>query len=253
MKQRFLGLLSLTVVAVMGAGCSSLKVVEGNIAPPKWVADPTLSAKYDPTNFVYASGISTYSLVLEEGINDARHDAIRKLAERAAVATEDVYQTDRNDKYSSTQNGMPNVPQVIQNSHKAVQTNGKLESKTTMTPKAIHTTQIHLHDVDQALLSYTVWQYGPSMWARYWDGDTALRFYDVYVMVRCPRSEFDAALKKERISDGYELTPTPTSVTAPASVVTPPVATPAPVVAPTPVVVPTVAPAPAPAAKPQTP
>jgi len=204
MKSRLMGLLSLTVVAIMASGCSSLKVVEGGIAPPKWVAEPTLASNYDATNYVYASGICTYSLVLEEGINDARHDAIRKLAERAGVTAADVYQTDRTDKYSSSQSGMPNVPQIIENSHKAVQTSNKVESKTTLSPKAMHTTQTRLHDVDQALLCYTVWQYGPSMWARYWNGDTALRFYDVYVLLKCPKAEFEDALKKERSADGFE-------------------------------------------------
>jgi hypothetical protein len=204
MKSRLMVFLSLAGVAIMGVGCSSLKVVEGGIAPPKWVSDPALASNYDAVNYVYASGICTYSLVLEEGINDARHDAIRKLAERAGVAASDVYQTDRNDKYTSTQNGMPNVPQILENSHKAVQTSNKVESKTTLTPKAMHTTQTRLHDVDQALLCYTVWQYGPSMWARYWNGDTALRFYDVYVLMKCPKVEFDTVLKKERNADGFE-------------------------------------------------
>ena len=209
MNIKLTGLLSLAIVAVMGSGCSSLKVAEGTLAPPKWVADPSQSPGYDSTNFVYASGICTYSLVLEEGINDARHDAIRKLAERAGVAADDVYQTDRNDKYTSTQSGMPNVPQIIDNSRKAVQSSGKVETKTTLTPKAMHTTQTRLHDVDQALLSYTVWQYGPSFWARYWDGDTALRFYDIYILMRCPREEFEAAVRKERTVDGYDVTPAP--------------------------------------------
>lgn len=204
MKSKLIVLSSLAGIAIMATGCSSLKVVEGSVAPPKWVAEPALASSFDPTNFVYASGICTYSLVLEEGINDARHDAIRKLAERAGVAADDVYQTDRNDKYTSTQSGMPNVPQIIDNSHKAVQNSGKVETKTTLTPKAMHTTQTRLHDVDQALLCYTVWQYGPSLWARYWNGDTALRFYDVYVLMRCPKSEFESVLKKERIADGYE-------------------------------------------------
>ena len=193
--------------ALAGAGCSSLKVVEGSVAPPKWVADPALAPNYNPSNYVYASGICTYSLVLEEGINDARHDAIRKLAERTGVATEDIYQTDRNDKYVSSQTGMPNVPQIIDNSHRAVQTSGKVETKTTLTPKAVHTTQTRLHDVDQSLLSYTVWQYGPSFWARMWDGDTSLRFYDVYILMRCPREEFDAAVHKERVADGIDPAP----------------------------------------------
>ena len=205
MKNKLVGLFVLAVVASLGAGCSSLKVVEGSVAPPKWVAEPTLASTYYPTNYVYASGICTYSLVLEQGINDARHDAIRKLAERAGIAADDVYKTERSEKYSSTQNGMPNVPQIIENSGATVQTSGKVDSKTTLTPQATHTTLIRLHDVDQALLCYTVWQYGPSMWARYWDGDTALRFYDIYVLMRCPKAEFDAAVRKERTSDGYEV------------------------------------------------
>lgn len=209
MKIKLMGLLTLGVVAVMGTGCSSLKIVEGNITPPKWVADSRQAPSYDGTNYIYASGISTYSLVLEEGVNDARHDAFRKLAERAGVAADDVYQSDRNDKVSKTQSGMPNLPQVFENSHKAVQTSGKVESKTTLNPKAVHTTQTRLHDVDEAQLTYTVWQYGPSFWARFWYGDTALRFYDVYILLRCPRAEFDAAVRKERSIDGYELTPAP--------------------------------------------
>ncbi|MEI6166957.1 MAG: hypothetical protein WCS52_07160 [bacterium] len=200
-------LLTMTLIACMGTGCSSIKVIEGSVTPPKWVTDTSLASNCDPTNYVYASGMSTYTLVLEEGINDARHDAIRKLAERAGVAAEDIYRTSRSDKYSSTQTGMPNVPQVIQNSHKAVQTTSKVESKTTLTPQATHTTQIRLHDVDQALICYTIWQYGPSWWARTWEGDTALRFYDVYVLMRCPKTEFEAALKRERSSDGYETGP----------------------------------------------
>jgi hypothetical protein len=200
-------LFAITLVACLGAGCSSIKVIEGSVTPPKWVTDTSLASNCDPTNYVYASGMSTYTLVLEEGINDARHDAIRKLAERAGVAAEDIYRTSRSDKYSSTQTGMPNVPQVIQNSHKAVQTTGKVESKTTLTPQATHTTQIRLHDVDQALICYTIWQYGPSWWARTWEGDTALRFYDVYVLMRCPKTEFEAALKRERSADGFEAVP----------------------------------------------
>ncbi len=200
-------LFALTFLIGLGTGCSSLKVIEGNVAPPKWVTDTSLASNFDPTNYIYASGMSTYTLVLEEGINDARHDAIRKLAERAGVTADDVYRASRSDKYSSTQTDMPNVPQVIQNSRKAVQTSGKVETKTTLTPQATHTTQIRLHDVEQALICYTVWQYGPSFWARSWYGDTALRFYDVYVLMRCPKAEFEAALKKERLSDGYEVSP----------------------------------------------
>ena len=39
MKIRLMGLLSLAIMAAMGFGCSSLKVAEGTLAPPKWVAD----------------------------------------------------------------------------------------------------------------------------------------------------------------------------------------------------------------------
>lgn len=200
-------LLAISFIACVGAGCSSVKIIEGNVAPPKWVLDPSLAPNSDTTNYVYASGMSTYTLVLEEGINDARHDAIRKLAERAGVAAEDIYRASRSDKYTATQVGMPNVPQIIDNSHKAVQTSGKVEAKTTLTPQATHTTQIRLHDVDQALISYTIWQHGPSLWAKMWYGDTALRFYDVYVLMRCPKAEFEAALKKERTTDGFDLAP----------------------------------------------
>ncbi len=225
MKHSFVSIVLFAVIAITGAGCSSLKVVEGNLAPPKWVSDPTLSSNYDVTNYVYASGICTYSLVLEEGINDARHDAIRKLAERAGVTADDIYKTDRNDKYTATQSGMPNVPQIIENSHRAVSARGKVETKTTLTPQATHTTQIRLHDVDQAILCYTVWQYGPSLWARYWNGDTALRFYDIYVLMRCPKIEFDAAIRKERTADGYEL-PAP-AATSPVHSTLPPAQAPA--------------------------
>lgn len=204
---KYISLFAITLITFLGTGCSSVKVIEGNVAPPKWVTDISLASNCDPTNYVYASGMSTYTLVLEEGINDARHDAIRKLAERAGVTADDIYRASRSDKYSSTETGMPNVPQIIQNSHKAIQTSNKVETKTTLTPQATHTTQIRLHDVDQALICYTVWQYGPSFWARSWYGDTALRFYDVYVLMRCPKTEFEAALKKERTNDGYEVAP----------------------------------------------
>lgn len=193
--------LALAGIVITGGGCSSLRVIEGSPVPPKWVADPTMAPNYNPTVYVYASGISTYSLVLESGINDARHDAIRKIAERVAVAADDTYRTDRTDKRSSSQKDMPNVPQMIYNSRAAVDTSNTSESKQTRSPQARHVTQTRLHEMDQAVLSYTVWQYGPSFWAKYIYGDTAIRFYDVYVLMQCPKTEFNAVLQLERKLD----------------------------------------------------
>ena len=201
MKTVSLVCMTLGVCALAGTGCSSLKIVEGNLAPPKWVGDPSAITNYEPHAFIYSSGISTYSSVLEEGINDARHDAIRKIVERVGVAADDVYRTDREEKRGLSQSGMPNVPQIIDNSRAAVRAHNSLDSKSTRTPEATHTSQTRLHGIDQELLSYSVWQYGPSWWARMWYGDTALRFYDVYVLLRCPRDEFEAAMAKERKVD----------------------------------------------------
>jgi hypothetical protein len=203
MKYLLANLTALTVCVLVGSGCSSLKIVEGNLAPPKWVADPSLASNYNANTYVYASGISTYSTILEEGINDARHDAIRKIAERAGVAADDIYRTDRTEKRTTVQSDMPNVPQIIDRSHAAVQTSSRLDSKNTRTPQATHTSQTRLHQMDEALLTYSVWQYGPSWWARMWYGDTAIRFYDVYVLMRCPKSEFDTVLETERKLDGF--------------------------------------------------
>ncbi len=194
--------LVLAACAMVGSGCSSLQIVEGNLAPPKWVADPSLATNYDANAYVYASGISTYSSILEEGISDARHDAIGKIAERAAVAADDIYRSDRMDKRSTVQSDMPNVPQMIGNSHAAVGAGNRVDSKNTRNPQSTHVSQTRLHQIDEAILTYSVWQYGPSWWARTWHGDTAIRFYDVYVLMRCPKSEFDAVLEKERKMDG---------------------------------------------------
>jgi hypothetical protein len=201
-RSTFSALAALTLGVMAGAGCSSLKIVEGNLTPPKWVADPSLSTNYDARAYIYASGISTYSSILEEGINDARHDAIRKIAERAGVDADDIYRSDRTDKRSTVQSDMPNVPQMIGNSHAAVTVSRRLDSKNTRNPQATHTSQTRLHAMDEALLTYSVWQYGPSWWARLWYGDTAIRFYDVYVLMRCPKAEFESALEKERRMDG---------------------------------------------------
>jgi hypothetical protein len=192
-----------------GAGCSSLKVVEGSTTPPKWAIDPSTATNYDADAYIYASGISTYSVVLEEGINDARHDAIRKIAERVGVAANDIYRADRTDKRGTIQTGMPNLPQVIFNSRGAVQTSRVLDSKNTRNPAAMHESQTRIHGIDEALLSYSVWQYGPSWWARLWYGDTALRFYDVYVLMRCPREDFEHAVQVERLADGTPVEPAP--------------------------------------------
>lgn len=192
----------LSACVLAGSGCSSLRVVEGSVAPPEWVADPSLATNYDANAFVYASGISTYSTILEEGINDARHDAIRKIAERAAVAADDVYRSDRTDKRTTVQSNMPNVPQLIDNSRAAVRVGNNLDSKNTRNPQATHTSQTRLHEIEEAIVTYSVWQYGPSWWARMWYGDTAIRFYDVYVLLRCPKKEFETVLEKERKLDG---------------------------------------------------
>ena len=182
-----------------GTGCSSLRVVEGNLGPPKWVADPSLGAtNLDPKAFVFASGISTYSLVLEEGIADARHDAIRKIVEGVAIAADDVYQADRTEKRGVSQSGMPNVPQFILNSRKAVRASSSRSTSATSNPQAMHISHSRLHEVDQVLLTYSVWQYGPSLLARLFYGDTTLRFYDVYVLMRCPKAEFDGAIAAEK-------------------------------------------------------
>ena len=70
MKTLSLVCMTLGACALAGTGCSSLKIVEGNLAPPKWVGDPSAITNYEPHAFIYSSGISTYSSVLEEGIND---------------------------------------------------------------------------------------------------------------------------------------------------------------------------------------
>jgi hypothetical protein len=202
MNKLFSNGLALTACLLVGSGCSSLKIVKGNLTPPEWVADPSLATNYDANAYVYASGISTYSTILEEGISDARHNAIGKIAERAAVAADDIYRSDRTDKRSTVQSNMPNVPQIIDNSHAAVRVSNRVDSKNTRNPQSTHVSQTRLHQIDEAILTYSVWQYGPSWWARMWHGDTAIRFYDVYVLMRCPKHEFDAALEKERKMDG---------------------------------------------------
>jgi hypothetical protein len=201
MKTSALGILLLCALAFTGAGCSSLKIVQGSVAPPKWIAEPLLVANCDTNAFIYASGMSTYTMVLEEGINDARHDAIRKIVERVGVAADDIYRTDRTDKQGYTQTDMPNASQVIFNSHKAVNSGNKLESKKTRNPAATHTSQTRLHGMDEVILCYSVWQYGPSMWAKWFYGDTAVRFYDVYVLMRCPKPEFERAMRAELEQD----------------------------------------------------
>ncbi len=184
--------------AWMLTGCSSLRVIEGSVTPPKWVADPASVTNYAPAQYVYASGISTYTLVLEDGINDARHDAIRKLVERVAVAADDTYKTDRSDKAGISQTGMPNIPQAIMNSGKAIDVTQAAETRKTRSPQATHVSQTRLHGVDEDQLSYTVWRYRPGLWSRMFGNDTAVRFYDVYVLMRCPVAEFDSAVKTER-------------------------------------------------------
>lgn len=201
MKKALSSITALCVLALAGTGCSSLRIVQGSIAPPKWIAEPTLVSGCDTGAFIYASGICTYSMVLEEGINDARHDAIRKIVERVGVAADDIYRTDRSDKQGYTHTDMPNASQAIFNSHKAVDTSSKVETKKTRNPQATHTSQTRLHGMDELILCYSVWQYGPSFWAKMVYGDTAVRFYDVYVLMRCPKAEFERALRAELEQD----------------------------------------------------
>lgn len=208
MNKMVSGIAALALMALAGSGCSSLRIVQGSIAPPKWIPDPSVLAGTDTNTFIYASGISTYNMVLEEGINDARHDAIRKIAERVGVAADDVYRTDRTDKINNTHTDMPNASQVIFNSHKAVSTGSKVETRKTRNPQATHVSQTRLHGMDEAQLCYSVWQYGPSLWAKMIYGDTAVRFYDVYVLMRCPRIEFDRAIRAELQQDAEYGIPT---------------------------------------------
>ncbi len=212
MKKSFTVTAALALAMLAGSGCSSLRIVQGQAAPPNWVANPSALPDADTNAFVFASGISTYNMVLEEGINDARHDAIRKIAERVSVTADDIYRTDRNDKLSNTHTDMPNTPQTFFNSHKAVSTGSKVETKKTRNPQANHVSQTRLHGMDEFKLSYTVWQYGPSLWAKMIYGDTAVRFYDVYVLMRCPKTEFTRALRLESEQEGIlpagEVSPT---------------------------------------------
>ena len=179
-------------------GCGSLRVTQGDTEPPRWVADPSSVSNYNPTAYVYASGISTYTVVLEDGINDARHDAIRKLVERVAVAADDTYRTDRTDKRGMTQTGMPNIPQAVMNSGKDVDISQAVDARKTRTPQETHVSQTRIHGVEENTLTYTVWRYRPGLWSRMFGNDTAMRFYDVYVLMRCPVSEFEGAVKNER-------------------------------------------------------
>lgn len=178
-------------------GCGSLRVIEGPTTPPQWVADPASVSNYNPSAFVYASGISTYTVVLEDGINDARHDAFRKLVERVGVAADDIYRTDRTDKRGTTQTGVPNLPQAIMNSGKAVDIRQSVDARKTRTPQATHVSQTRIHGVDEEQMVYTVWRYRPGLWSRMFGNDTAMRFYDIYVLLRCPIAEFESAVKNE--------------------------------------------------------
>lgn len=207
MKKLLAWTAAIALAGLAGSGCSSLRVVQGSVAPPKWVADPAILTGVDTNAFIFASGISTYNMVLEEGINDARHDAIRKIAERVSVAADDIYRTDRNDKLSSTHTDMPNTPQVLFNSHKAVSAGSKVETKKTRNPQATHVSQTRLHGMDEFQLCYSVWQFGPSLWAKTIYGDTAVRFYDVYVLMRCPRAEFERALRSELSQENSAVLP----------------------------------------------
>lgn len=206
MKHMFYLACTALALALFATGCGSLRVVEGDLAPPKWVTDYATVSNYNPTAYIYASGISTYTMVLEDGINDARHDAIRKLVEQIGVAADDVYRTDRTDKDSIDQTGMPNIPQAIMNS-KDVDMNRALEARKSRTPQSTHVSQTRIHGIEANQLNYTVWCYTPGLWSRWFGNDTLTRFYDVYVLVRCPHEDFDNAVKADRKwDDAAELT-----------------------------------------------
>lgn len=198
MSKSVFPIIAMAALALVSAGCGSLRVIEGSANPPQWIADPSVATNVDTKAYVYAPGISTYCVVLEDGINDARHDAIRKLVERVAVAADDTYRTDRTDKRGITQTGMPNIPQAIMNSGKAVDVSQAVDARKTRTPQATHVSQTRIHGVDEAMLTYTVWRYRPGLWSRMFGNDTAVRFYDVYVLLRCPVAEFESAVKTER-------------------------------------------------------
>jgi hypothetical protein len=183
---------------LFGSGCGSLRVIEGSMAPPAWVTDYSMAADFDPKAYVYASGMSTYAVVLEDGINDARHDAIRKIVEQIGIAAEDTYRTDRTDKQGVTQTGMPNIPQSFMNSGAAVSAGQTVEARRSRTPHATHVSQTRIHGIESSLVGYTVWYYTPGVWSRMFDADTAVRYYDVYVLIRCPRAEFENAVKTDK-------------------------------------------------------
>jgi len=184
-------------LALLVSGCGSLRVIEGSPSPPEWAFDPVTATNYDASAFVYAPGISTYCVVLEDGINDARHDALRKLVERVAVAAEDTYLTERRDKSESKQTGMPNIPQAVMNGG-AVDVAQEVDARKSRKPSATHVSQTRLHGVEEAQLIYTVWRYRPGLWSRLFGDDNAVRFYDIYVLLRCPVADFEKALETER-------------------------------------------------------
>ncbi len=193
------GLVVLSAALCWTTGCSSLRVVQGSPNPPPWLTEPSAAADYQADRFVYASGMATYCLTLEEGIQDARHDAIRKLVERIGVAADNVYRTDRMKQETRSQSGMPNMPQMLLNSRRAVKDiSGRVNDKATTAPQAFHVSRSRVHGIEEQALQYTVWRYRPSLLARWLDGDTAIRFYDVYVLLRCPVEEFNAAIELDR-------------------------------------------------------
>ncbi len=198
MKNMFCLACTALALALFATGCGSLRVIEGNLTPPKWVTDYSAASNYNPSAYVYASGISTYTMVLEDGINDARHDAIRKMVEQIGVAADDVYRTDRMDKSNVNETGMPNIPQALMNASKAVDITQAMEARKSRSPQSTHISQTRIHGIEASLLNYTVWCYTPGLWSRWFGNDTLMRFYDVYVLVRCPRDEFENALKTDK-------------------------------------------------------
>jgi hypothetical protein len=197
--KKMISLLCTALALVLGAtGCSSLRVTDGSLNPPEWVTDYAAASNYNPAAYVYASGISTYSVVLEDGINDARHDAIRKIVEQIGVAADDTYRTGRDDKRKMIQTGMPNIPQAIMNSGKSVDVTQAVEARKNQTPQATHVSQTRIHGIEASQLAYSIWRYRPGLWSRLFGNDNAVRYYDVYVLIRCPLAEFENAVKTEK-------------------------------------------------------
>ena len=80
----------------------------------------------------------------------------------------------------------------------AVDVTQAVDARQSRTPTATHVSQTRIHGVEEAQLVYTVWRYRPGLWSRLSGNDNAIRFYDVYVLMRCPVADFKQALDTER-------------------------------------------------------